>query len=150
MKRDDLALELAMRLHDVPTFTHVQRVAARTERAFAEQQLAHPSMAAQYVDRARVAFLSVAYLHDAVEDTPMTVEVVEALFGKEIGDAVDAISRDFGETYTEYVERVKTNPIARIVKLADIEDHLDPAQAATLRPSLEKRYLKAREALKLD
>jgi (p)ppGpp synthase/HD superfamily hydrolase len=36
---------------------------------------------------------AVAVLHDVVEDTPVTLEKVRYVFGAEIGDAVDALTR---------------------------------------------------------
>jgi (p)ppGpp synthase/HD superfamily hydrolase len=135
-----LAVELARRLHEEVTFAHVKRVTARIK---AELSIGGPDPV--FAHRA----LIVAMIHDAVEDSPLSVDTVAALFSKEIAEAVDAISRrkKAGEVYDEYIDRAKRNPIARIVKLADIEDHLDPALAATLRPDLKERYLKAREVL---
>ena len=135
------AVEFARRLHDDVTFAHVERVA---ERVRADLSIGGPDPV--FARRA----LIVAMLHDSVEDSPLSVDTVETLFSKEIAEAVDAISRrkKEDEIYDEYIDRAKRNPIARIVKLADIEDHLDPAQAAGLRPSLKPRYQKAREVLK--
>jgi (p)ppGpp synthase/HD superfamily hydrolase len=128
--------ELAKRLHDDTTYTHVWRVAGRVLRGFggsAEQGFAHATMI-------------VAMLHDIVEDTPLTVAVIERLFGKEVADAVDAITRRAGEDYLrEYIPRVNANRMARVVKRADIEDHL--AMTKTLRPDQKPRYEAARAML---
>lgn len=43
---------------------------------------------------------------------------------QEVLDALDAITKRSGETYTEYLMRVKANPDARLVKLADIDDNM--------------------------
>ena len=141
LRTDDysFAVGLARRLHDDETFAHVERVAARIK---AKLSIGGPDPV--FADRA----LIVAVLHDAVEDSPLSVDTVAALFSKGIAEAVDAISRrkKEGEAYEDYIDRARRNQIARIVKLADIEDHLE--QAASLRPSLKPRYLEAREALK--
>ena len=67
----------------------------------------------------------VAYLHDVVEDTDVTIDYIELLFGEEIGYAVDAITKRKGEKYTDYLVRVYKNDIARRVKYYDILFNLD-------------------------
>ena len=61
----------------------------------------------------------VAYLHDVVEDTSITIETIYDLFGTSIGDAVKAITKKEEETRTEYLANCAKNKIARIVKLHD-------------------------------
>ena len=69
----------------------------------------------------------VAYLHDTVEDTPLTIERIKELFGEEIGEAVFAItkSKDGSLSYDDYIERVKANPLARAVKISDLKHNMD-------------------------
>lgn len=68
----------------------------------------------------------VALLHDAVEDSDLTVDDLRGLgFDDEICEAVEAITKKEGEDYGSYVGRVKANAIARSVKLADLEHNMD-------------------------
>lgn len=69
----------------------------------------------------------VAILHDVVEDTRYTLEDIDEQFGPEVRDAVDALTKREEEkgNYSAFIERAATNPIARRVKLADIEDNMD-------------------------
>ena len=69
----------------------------------------------------------VAYLHDTVEDTPLTIERIKELLGEEIGEAVFAItkSKDGSLSYDDYIERVKANPLARAVKISDLKHNMD-------------------------
>jgi (p)ppGpp synthase/HD superfamily hydrolase len=68
----------------------------------------------------------VAILHDVVEDTPVTVEDLrDQGFTKEILAALDCVTKREGESYEDFVERAAANPIARQVKLADLEDNMD-------------------------
>ncbi|MCT9281609.1 phosphohydrolase [Acinetobacter baumannii] len=53
------------------------------------------------------------------EDTPLTLAKIESLFGKEVRDAVDALTKRETETREEYLIRCSSNPIARVVKLHD-------------------------------
>ncbi len=67
-----------------------------------------------------------AVLHDVLEDTDTTAGDLESEgFPKEIIDAVCLLTRTEGEDYMEYVRRLKSNPIARAVKLADLADNMD-------------------------
>lgn len=93
----------------------------------------------------------VALLHDVVEDTDVTLEDLAKTFPKEVIDAIRVMTHRKDEPYLEYVARVKTNPIAKAVKLADLlhnsdESRLPNADEATLSYFREK-YRKAFEIL---
>ncbi len=67
-----------------------------------------------------------AVLHDVVEDTPWTLDQLrEEGFPEEVVEAVDCLSRRNGESYDQFVERLLPHPLARKVKLADLEDNMD-------------------------
>lgn len=62
-----------------------------------------------------------AVLHDVIEDTDITSDTLLKLgLFKGSGDAVVLLTRSKDEDYMEYVKRLKANPIARAVKLADL------------------------------
>lgn len=65
-----------------------------------------------------------AVLHDVVEDTGWSLDDLRTEFGATVANAVDALTRRNGETYTTYVNRLATNSLARIVKIADLKDNL--------------------------
>src|SRR5215204_3164106 len=72
------------------------------------------------------AAMTAAVLHDVVEDTDWTLERLrEEGFSDEILEAVDCLTHREGESYQEFVERVRTNPVARRVKIADLEDNMN-------------------------
>lgn len=54
----------------------------------------------------------VAVLHDAVEDSPYTLEEIEDRFGAEVREAVDALTRREGESYSSFIDRVAEDEIA--------------------------------------
>ena len=89
---------------------------------------------------------AIAYLHDVVEDTPVTLEAIREAFGNQIARDVDALTRRKGEQYDVYITRLlDTGSRAAIeVKLADIADHLDHDSGYTLPDSLKRRYIRAR------
>lgn len=93
----------------------------------------------------------VALLHDVVEDTDVTIDDLAKVFPKEVVEAVAMMTHGENEPYLEYVKRVSTNPIARIVKLADLrhnsdETRMENADEVTLAYFREK-YRKAFELL---
>lgn len=69
----------------------------------------------------------VAVLHDVVEDNPdwNFDRLRQEGFSEEIIQAVDHLTRRAEETYEEFTERAGKNPLARKVKLADLEDNMD-------------------------
>lgn len=63
--------------------------------------------------------LIVAYLHDIIEDTACTIEIVTAIFGPRISSAVLAITKNKDETREDYLARCAKNKLARLVKFHD-------------------------------
>ena len=74
-----------------------------------------------------------AVLHDVVEDTAWTLDDLRARgFPGEVVDAVDHLTRRPDESYEQFVDRAATHPVARRVKLADLEDNLDVRRIGTV------------------
>lgn len=68
----------------------------------------------------------VAVLHDVVEDTAVTLEDLRAEgFKPEIVEAIQALTKTAGENRIAAAHRAAANPIARLVKLADVADNMD-------------------------
>ncbi len=92
-----------------------------------------------------------ALLHDVVEDTDWTLEALrEKGLPESVVEAVDCLTRRDDETYEDFVVRCKPNPIARQVKLADIQDNMDLNRLDEIRPSdIDRlsRYKSARNVL---
>lgn len=67
-----------------------------------------------------------ALLHDLIEDTDWTLEQLRAEgFAEPILAAVDRLTRRADESYEQFIERLRPDPLARRVKLADLEDNMD-------------------------
>jgi (p)ppGpp synthase/HD superfamily hydrolase len=67
-----------------------------------------------------------AVLHDVVEDSDTTLaDLRDAGYPPHVVDAVDGMSRREGETYEAYIERLIENPLARQIKIADLEHNMD-------------------------
>jgi (p)ppGpp synthase/HD superfamily hydrolase len=93
------------------------------------------------------AAMMAAVLHDVVEDTEWTLERLrEAGFSDEVLEAVDCLTHREGESYQQFVERVRTNPIARRIKIADLEDNMNVRRINQLGPSDLERLEKYHRA----
>ena len=86
-----------------------------------------------------------AVLHDVIEDTDTTYEDLKEKFGVEVADIVNSLSRTQEETYVEFIRRVAKHRKARLIKLADIQDNLNPRR--TLIEGLKPRYIKAYDTI---
>lgn len=109
----------------------------------------HPfHVAEQMTDEATTI---VALLHDVVEDTDYTLEDIAAEgFGKEILEAVALMTHEDGVPYLDYVAKLKENPIARAVKLADLAHNSDLSRIGEIDEETKQRlekYKKARAIL---
>ena len=68
----------------------------------------------------------VALLHDVVEDTDYTLaDLTQMGFSKAVTDAVALMTHAEGVDYMDYVRAIKENPIAKAVKLADLQHNSD-------------------------
>ena len=76
-----------------------------------------------------------ALLHDILEDTDMTEErLLKAGIPQRVVEIVKLVSHEKpceGQEYDAYLARVKADPDARAVKLADLEHNTDPERVAT-------------------
>ena len=61
----------------------------------------------------------VAVLHDVIEDTAVMFPEIVERFGREVANAVWALTKVKHEDYYCYIERVRANPVALIVKKCD-------------------------------
>jgi len=93
-----------------------------------------------------------AVLHDVIEDGGVTPEMLRSKgFSEDVCSAVTVLTKTPGESYNEYLCRVNENPIARKVKMADLNDNMNlnriKAPTQKDRERIEK-YKKAMEFLK--
>ena len=123
-----------------PYMEHLERVADRVR-----------EMEYDFVDETSEikGYVATAYLHDIVEDTKITrADLVEA-FPDDVVTAIFKLTRKKGMTYAEYIEElmargnalILSGKIARVVKLADLLDHVSGPTPCP--PDLKKRYEKS-------
>lgn len=76
----------------------------------------------------------VGLLHDTVEDTALTLRTLTKVgFSTKVTDAIDALTKQKGERYREYIQRVDENLIARMVKIVDIRHNASSIKPHTAR-----------------
>lgn len=88
----------------------------------------------------------VALLHDVVEDCGVELREIGERFGEQVEINVWYLTRRDGETYSDYLYRVRRQELARKVKLADLAENLDKCEgedAPDFTRSLIRRYREA-------
>lgn len=98
-----------------------------------------------------------ALLHDVVEDTAVTLEELAEEFPAEVIEALRLLTHNDSTDYFDYIRTIRSNPIARTVKLADLDHNQDESRItspdAVPAARLERwrrKYKKAREILEQE
>lgn len=108
----------------------------------------HPFHLAEQMDSEET--VTVALLHDVVEDTDYTMEDMIAMgFPKSVTDALALMTHDKAVPYMDYVAKIKANPIATAVKLADLRHNSDTSRLETIDETVLRRVQKYRDAIAL-
>lgn len=93
----------------------------------------------------------VAVLHDILEDTETSTDDLYRLgFQSQIIEAIVALTKQKGESRIDAAQRTVQNPLARVVKLADITDNMDLSRIPS--PTIKdfermKQYQQVRDIL---
>ena len=106
----------------------------------------HPfHLAEQMTDEVTIV---VALLHDVIEDTRYTLKKLKKQgFSDEVLEALALLTHDPKVPYMDYVARIKENPIAKTVKLADLRHNSDLSRLDVIDEKVLKRREKYLEAL---
>ena len=101
-----------------------------------------------------------ALLHDVAEDTDMTLKDLECQgFPAEVLSALKCLTHKDGVPYLgEYIENIKSNPLAKKVKLADLRHNSDSSRLSPANNKAEQcrqeermqKYAKAIAFLEAD
>jgi len=90
----------------------------------------------------------VGWLHDVLEDTSITEQdLINSGIPRRLAGVVKILSRKKEETYYDFILRIKQNPTATKVKIADIEDNINDNLKEC---SLKDKYQLAKHILKGD
>lgn len=92
----------------------------------------------------------VALLHDVVEDTDYALtDLIEAGFPAPVTDAIALMTHDDAVPYMDYVKKLRNDPIARAVKLADLRHNSDLSRLDVIDDRALERAEKYKEAIML-
>ena len=90
----------------------------------------------------------VALLHDVIEDTEYTLDDLRNFgFAEDVLSAISLMTHADDVPYMEYVVKIKTNPIAKAVKIADLTHNSDTSRLDVVDEWALKREEKYKKAL---
>lgn len=89
--------------------------------------------------------ITIAWLHDVIEDTSVNDTMIYYKFGSEIAEAVVSVTKVKGESYSNYIDRVKGSLLGLRVKIADTLCNLEES----IRIQDERRIKKYTKQLQL-
>lgn len=101
-----------------------------------EPYIEHPKRVAQIVKTVphSTEMVCAAYLHDVVEDTPVSIEEIEQEFGSKVAGLVQELTDEYVKENYQHLNRknrkkkeverqAKMSPEAKTIKLADVIDN---------------------------
>lgn len=96
-----------------------------------EEYINHPQRVAELVDTDELKII--AWLHDVLEDTNITVDYLDKHFSSDITNSIIALTRRKTENYKEFILRCSKNINARLVKIADLKDNLSNLKEGSMK-----------------
>ena len=130
----DLALSIARKAHE-----------GQLDKAGVDY-IEHPIYVASQV--ATEEEKAVALLHDVIEDSPVSAEeLLQAGLPETVVTAVQVLTKKKEQDYQTYLETVKKNPLARVVKLADLKHNSDLSRLSSITEKDRERLKKYKKAI---
>jgi len=130
----DLALSIARKAHE-----------GQLDKAGVDY-IEHPIYVASQVDTEEEK--AVALLHDVIEDSPVSAEeLLQAGLPETVVTAVQVLTKKKEQDYQTYLETVKKNPLARLVKLADLKHNSDLSRLSSITEKDRERLKKYKKAI---
>lgn len=130
----DLALSIATQAHE-----------GQLDKAGVDY-IEHPIYVASQVDTEEEK--AVALLHDVIEDSPVSAEeLLQAGLPETVVTAVQVLTKKKEQDYQTYLETVKKNPLARVVKLADLKHNSNLSRLSSITEKDRERLKKYKKAI---
>ena len=130
----DLALPIARQAHE-----------GQLDKAGVDY-IEHPIYVASQVDTEEEK--AVALLHDVIEDSPVSAEeLLQAGLPETVVTAVQVLTKKKEQDYQTYLETVKKNPLARLVKLSDLKHNSDLSRLSSITEKDRERLKKYKKAI---
>lgn len=87
--------------------------------------------------------MSIAVLHDVIEDSDVTLNDLRELgFSERVVAALDLLTHRKGDSYDDYVRKIATNRDATLVKIEDLRDNSDITRLKGLTEKDHARLMK--------
>lgn len=115
---------------------------AGQKRKNGEDYINHCKRVAEAVKPHGELYSIVGTLHDTREDTDLTKEELQIIFGTEVAFYVEVLTHKKEQTYLEYILECKRHKVTTEIKLADLRDNLNGATG-----TLRDKYLMAKYIL---
>jgi (p)ppGpp synthase/HD superfamily hydrolase len=113
-----------------------------------EPYIVHPEAVAKTVAGYGWEHESVAWLHDVVEDTPLTLGyLLDAGIPYEVVRAVEFLTHREEQTYLAYILELRKHEMVRRIKLADIECNLNDSKDRKNKNSVRDKWMLAAHIL---
>ncbi|BDS56844.1 GTP pyrophosphokinase [Streptococcus pneumoniae] len=130
----DIALAIAKKAH-----------AGQVDKAGVDY-IQHPLYVASQVNTEQEK--AVALLHDVIEDSDITAaDLFASGLSNEVVIAVQILTKKKGQSYQEYLGKVKSNNLARVVKLADLKHNSDLSRLKSVTNTDYERVKKYKNAI---
>ena len=130
----DLALSIATQAHE-----------GQLDKAGVDY-IEHPIYVASQVDTEEEK--AVALLHDVIEDSSVSAEeLLQAGLPETVVTAVQVLTKEKEQDYQTYLETVKKNPLARVVKLADLKHNSNLSRLSSITEKDRERLKKYKKAI---
>ena len=102
----------------------------------------HPLEIVSNINKPSRVEVIVAFLHDVIEDSPVTMKDIEKQFGVYIAETIDLMTRKKDQTYSEYIKEIigSGNVIAINIKYLD---NLVNYSNLKDNKSLKQRYMRS-------
>ena len=82
-----------------------------------------------------------------LEDSDYTIDDLKKYFNKDIIEAISIITKNKNEKYEDYLKKVKSNKLARLVKIEDLKHNSDLSRLKNITIEDKQRELKYKKAL---
>ncbi|MCW6682250.1 GTP pyrophosphokinase [Aerococcaceae bacterium NML160702] len=111
-----------------------------------QEYILHPIHVASLVDTTEAK--AVALLHDVIEDSNYTAgALLREGLPYEVVEAVEVLTKKSSESYDEYLNKLKDNELARVVKIADLTHNSDLTRLPNITFKDLERQQKYRQAI---
>ena len=106
-------------------------------RANGDPYILHPIRVMMQMDTVEEKI--VAILHDVLEDTDVTYNELDLIFGDTVMIGIEGLTKPKGVSYDDYLKQVALNTLSTKVKLADLRDNLNLLELPIIEPYHLKR-----------